>query len=542
MVLLVLNAWPSLAQKINVPLDQAKNELWRQVPTELTGNAIFDDNIHCKEGVDVMCCFCALQRVRAGTNKIAFDEGIQAGIKAASEIGKLLLKIGPFEKEEKFLFDLLSAVLKVETTQTDEERMQVMEKEAAKLMGKKAWDDLPEEIKNGLNEALKQILDKLMDDLCKQDVNKDIGCYNAHFHFKKKDNVTFTMYFEFSGKCNCEKCTASHDWRKLDEFKVVGHMTGTMVDIKPVVRGALWWKKTEYDVTLKWGTPEFWISASCDCPGGSGPGTQTVPKETASRTMAPCYNYSASTQVAYNFPMSGGLLGTDNNNGTVTGVYGSMGEGTTVGGTFGYMFSNAVSALFAVNYFMGSTVKVQQVSIGSGYSSEYNYEGKPSMVRLSLGGRANVIRRSNCNTGFIPFIGFGVNLGVCAKEKVKESSTDITGTISNYIVSQSEMTFKTSFGGYGEAGTKYNINRRCSVFAAGRFNLMSIIPDKWVLNSRSVNGQDITGQLPISQKETDYKRELPADANSNINVPHQAIANPVPASSLSIEAGFIFNF
>lgn len=241
-------------------------------------------------------------------------------------------------------------------------------------------------------------------------------------------------------------------------------------------------------------------------------------------------------EIGYQFSLAGGQLGdskfgySNTTSTSVTGVYGSWGQGLAFGLALDYKFCPCFTLELGGRYWDGAQVSNSDVSSGASDVLDANL----NLFVLSLGDYYDFC----CDGSFDPYLGFGVDMGVGGSIK----STETTTTLGVSEVGTATTTASLPIGGYAEFGAKYHLSSHLSIFGELRYDALSLVANKKVVNSFSVNGVSQLSNLPLEETETDYVKSIPSSYSPSPTSPTQAIAPVAPASAWGINIGIVYNF
>lgn len=253
--------------------------------------------------------------------------------------------------------------------------------------------------------------------------------------------------------------------------------------------------------------------------------------------------FSLRAGFGYNLPVATGVLATNFDYGAVDGIYGSWGKGILPTLDFSVHTCKGFRAVVGTGMLFGPEIKSSVA--GSSSTGIFNRTTKSGIMipaLITLGGRYDILLWDDVACShFIPYMGCGIGLAVGTT--VKNSVYSIQGSENNTTTTEikSTTTFKPALDIYGEAGIKYMFSERLAVFIDARLSSISLMPSKQKITSESVNGQDITSTLSISQKETDFVKKVPATTGGQ-GEPSKELAEKFPASGLAISCGIAWNF
>ncbi|MFK7783750.1 MAG: outer membrane protein [Crocinitomicaceae bacterium] len=217
----------------------------------------------------------------------------------------------------------------------------------------------------------------------------------------------------------------------------------------------------------------------------------------------------ASFQAGYGMATSTDVLGTTTvvtvtGDQTETNIYGTLGAGTAFGLNLGYNFSEHFGAELGVNYFLGSSVSVTEVTVPTG---EVSANAQSSQVRLTpmlvvtTGGDFAVYGKG------------GLVLPVSGA-----TTLDVTNT-TNPLIGTVEQSFETkgsiSLGFQGAAGVNYKLSDNLSLFGELSAVNLRIKAATRSMTKNSVGGTDVLESMDTYDKETTYVDELGSSSNNS---------------------------
>jgi len=250
----------------------------------------------------------------------------------------------------------------------------------------------------------------------------------------------------------------------------------------------------------------------------------------------------------YNLPVATGVLSTNYNNGAIDGIYGSWGSGFIPSLDFSVRIWGDFQALVGIGTLTGPEIRSSFVSVMENSSVDNSTKSKLWIpVLLTFGGRYDIRLweekedDDNICRRFTPYMGFGI--GIAIGTTVKNHSTIVQTTGFNTVITdiKSTITFKPALDLYGELGVKYKISKNLSVFLDARLSALALMPSKQKITSEIINGQDVTSDLTVSQRETDFVKNVPSTTGGQ-DEPSKELAEKFPASGISINCGISWNF
>jgi hypothetical protein len=236
-------------------------------------------------------------------------------------------------------------------------------------------------------------------------------------------------------------------------------------------------------------------------------------------TSAPNSGYAGTTTTSSNPTMH-----------EISNSSGSFGRGIQFGGTFGYMFTQNMSAELNVGYLLGSKITHTETS-SRGLFDEEKVSG--NMLRL-----APSIKLSVGKKNIQPYLRFGLVIGLIPKIT---SVYTYTNVISPYT-EEDQITYSggTSIGFSAGLGANYKLNDRIGVFVEFSLISQAWAPTKSVMTKATVNGVDQLPLMTISQKEKEFVNSY-EQGIYDPNVPTKSLKTYMPFSSIGINAGVLLS-
>jgi len=219
---------------------------------------------------------------------------------------------------------------------------------------------------------------------------------------------------------------------------------------------------------------------------------------------------------------------------TVEDVPGSFGAGANFNVGAGYMFSQ----------YLGVDLNIQYLK-----SKKYELYDKEHTIGQSVEDQFTTV---NANAIFInpaliitpgtgskvPYGRFGVIIGA-PKIKGKESYySDEDGIEEEEI--EWEMKKGTAFGFQGAVGLNWAIANTLDIYAELNFISMTYYPGEMELTKDVYNGDDMLDDMDVRQKKVVFKKKVESGGPSDPNEPFEALREPHPFSSVSLQLGVKF--
>lgn len=232
----------------------------------------------------------------------------------------------------------------------------------------------------------------------------------------------------------------------------------------------------------------------------------------------------------------------DGNNYTSTdktkNVSASYGSGINFNAGGGFMFSEFLGVDLSISYLIGK-------KYDTGDTYKYYLNG-------SLAGTNESIITTNSKAIFItpsfvittggahaPYGRFGVVLGSPSIDRKESSYYDIDGT----SASERKWEYKggMSAGFQGAVGMNWTLAANIKLYTEVNFTSMTYYPKEYNLTESSYNGVSNLNQLTVSQKKTEFVKEIDNNTQQDASKPTQALRQGTPFSSLSLQVGIVYS-
>jgi len=202
----------------------------------------------------------------------------------------------------------------------------------------------------------------------------------------------------------------------------------------------------------------------------------------------------------------------------------SLGKGFNAGLVFGDMFTKNVGAELGLNYLLGGKCKAKDEYPGG--STEYEFYAR--MFRI-----IPAIVVSAGNDGINPYAKFGIVIST-GSAKLNIEGTDEGDSFK----SKEKFSGGIALGFMGAAGVTMPINDMIYVFAEINTINQSYAPKKGELTEATFNGEDFLPDLTVSQKETEFVKEITNDASTPpSSEPTQELKQTLPLGCVGISVG-----
>ena len=198
-------------------------------------------------------------------------------------------------------------------------------------------------------------------------------------------------------------------------------------------------------------------------------------------------NYLLSTGMGYNFTLAGGTLGTNNTNESISGIYGSWGQGMLVNIDLGMRTCENLYTMLSLNYLNGRNIRSSSLYGNSNSSFDQrtiNHMRIPMLLTvgsryyLDLGCLAPSWGDNSLLSKVEPYFGIGVGLALGSRMNNKIITESVQNNIENSLEIKSVTSFKPAASLYGELGCSYQTSERLAVFAGLKGNSLSLINSK----------------------------------------------------------------
>ncbi len=238
------------------------------------------------------------------------------------------------------------------------------------------------------------------------------------------------------------------------------------------------------------------------------------------------FSFNAGYSLSSGTQMLGRNTTSDNSSTSYEGVYGSLGEGTKFGGSFGYMVSENFGIEFMAGYWMGKAFEITSKST-SGQSTSTH------VAKMSGGGivLAPSFVVAAGTKGANPYARLGGVIGFL-KTKVEESNTS---SVPNSVKTEvtEEETGNMAIGFVGGLGVEFGAGNAVSFFLEATLMSVTYAPSQLELTKYTENGVDKLSL--ITTKKYDYKDSYKSTDQHVMQAPRR------PFSSLGGAAGIRIN-
>jgi len=230
-------------------------------------------------------------------------------------------------------------------------------------------------------------------------------------------------------------------------------------------------------------------------------------------------------------------------NSTSRNIRGSYGAGLTLGGSFGYRFSQHVSLELGLAYVQGkkfntvSTYSDTQSDVlkSAGRESETSYS-KSVLFTPSL----KFIASERVLT---PYMLLGPVVG-----KIK-FSREMDRTLEEDGLQFSEYRYTKYSGGLslgvrGGIGVNLKVNSKVSLFSEIVFTGMNYYPEQSEISRYTINGEEKLNTLTTHVRKTIYQKKVVFNSNEvddATNYPGKSVSFPLAMSSITTSAGVYIN-
>jgi hypothetical protein len=265
---------------------------------------------------------------------------------------------------------------------------------------------------------------------------------------------------------------------------------------------------------------------------------------------APAKNYLLSTGIGYNFSLASGTLGSNSTNQSITGIYGSWGQGMLVNIDFGMRTCENLYTMLSLNYLNGRNIKSSSLYDNSNSSFDQRTINHMRIPMLfTVGSRyyldLDCIAPSWADNSQLskvePYFGIGVGLALGSRMNNRIISESIQNNIENSLEIKSVTSFKPAATLYGELGFSYQSSERLAVFAGFKGNSLSLINSKERIRSYVEDGIEQSDRLTTAEFETIFVKNWNQLENLGPEAPTKQLAERHPASGLTFSIGILYD-
>lgn len=230
-----------------------------------------------------------------------------------------------------------------------------------------------------------------------------------------------------------------------------------------------------------------------------------------SLTAAMAQNPYVNVSVGYGLGLPGEPLGTNsttasNGDKTAENVYGTFGQGLSIGLAPGYFINEHFGAELGFNYFMGSKIDASTVSTPYGTATTTVHS---SQIRMT----PTLVFRTG-SEGLYGYAKTGVVMPLTGTTFAKVEDTGAAGPGTSKTV-ETETKGAFSYGFSGAIGINYTINDMFSVFGEANAVQLRINAKSTTITSYTANGADVLSMMTTYDKETTYQDELNNSSNNS---------------------------
>jgi opacity protein-like surface antigen len=216
----------------------------------------------------------------------------------------------------------------------------------------------------------------------------------------------------------------------------------------------------------------------------------------------------------------------DSTSSTLKQINASLGNGFTVEGAFGYMFTKNIGAELGISYLLGAKV-TGKAAYTDGSTADYNLSAQMFRINPSV-----VIA---CGFNKInPYAKLGVIMGFGSI--TYEEDNNGPGTTE---VMKTTLNGGVSFGLNAGAGVIFKLSKLLSLF--GEINMVNLswAPTAGKMTEDNLNGTDQLPNLTTNQKEIDFVRSYTNDSKNPRpdSEPRQELAQKFPFGSVGLNIG-----